>query len=32
MQFAIAMGVRKGDRALRDRLDDFVQRRHADTD
>jgi mxaJ protein len=26
--FAIAMGVRRGDQALRDRLDDFLVRRH----
>jgi mxaJ protein len=30
--FAIAMGVRRGDRALRDRLDDFIARRQADID
>jgi mxaJ protein len=30
--FAIAMGVRRGDRALRDRLDDFIARRGADID
>ncbi len=29
-EFSIAMGVRRGDRALRDRLDDFIARRHAD--
>lgn len=28
--FAIAMGVKHGNRALRDRLDDFIVRRHAD--
>ena len=28
--FAIAMGVRRGDKALRDRLDDFIVRRRAD--
>jgi mxaJ protein len=28
--FAIAMGVRRGDRALRDRLDDFLVRRQED--
>jgi mxaJ protein len=28
--FAIAMGVRRGDRALRDRLDDFIARRQVD--
>jgi mxaJ protein len=28
--FAIAMGVQRGDRALRDRLDDFIARRQAD--
>nr|WP_242528826.1 quinoprotein dehydrogenase-associated putative ABC transporter substrate-binding protein [Ramlibacter ginsenosidimutans] len=28
--FPIAMGVRRGDQALRDRLDDFIARRHAD--
>ena len=28
--FAIAMGVRRGDRGLRDRLDDFIVRRRAD--
>jgi mxaJ protein len=28
--FAIAMGVRRGDAALRDRLDDFIVRRSAD--
>ena len=31
-QFAIAMGVRRGDRALRDRLDDFIVRRQSDID
>jgi mxaJ protein len=30
--FAIAMGVRRSDRALRDRLDDFIVRRAADID
>lgn len=30
--FAIAMGVRRGDRALRDRLDDFIVRRQPDLD
>jgi mxaJ protein len=30
--FAIAMGVRRGDQALRDRLDDFIVRRQADID
>lgn len=30
--FAIAMGVRRGDRALRDRLDDFIVRRQSDID
>jgi ABC-type amino acid transport substrate-binding protein len=30
--FAIAMGVRKGDTALRDRLDDFLVRRKGDID
>ena len=30
--FAIAMGVRRGDRALRDRLDDFIARRQPDID
>lgn len=30
--FAIAMGVRRGDQALRDRLDDFLARRQADVD
>ena len=30
--FAIAMGVRRGDTALRDRLDDFIARRQADID
>jgi mxaJ protein len=30
--FAIAMGVRRGDRALRDRLDDFIARRQPDLD
>lgn len=29
-QYSIAMGVRKGDSALRDRLDDILRRRHAD--
>jgi quinoprotein dehydrogenase-associated probable ABC transporter substrate-binding protein len=31
-EFSIAMGVRKGDKALRDRLDEILQRRHADID
>jgi mxaJ protein len=31
-QFAIAMGVRRGDRALRDRLDEFIVRRQSDID
>jgi mxaJ protein len=30
--FDIAMGVRRGDRALRDRLDDFIARRQGDID
>jgi mxaJ protein len=30
--FDIAMGVRRGDRALRERLDDFIVRRQADID
>ena len=30
--FAIAMGVRRGDTALRDRLDDFIARRQGDID
>ena len=30
--FAIAMGVRRGDQALRDRLDDFIVRRQPDID
>jgi mxaJ protein len=30
--FAIAMGVRRGDRALRDRLDDFIARRQPEID
>jgi mxaJ protein len=30
--FAIAMGVRRGDRALRDQLDDFIARRQPDID
>jgi len=30
--FAIAMGVRRGDRPLRDRLDDFIARRQGDID
>jgi mxaJ protein len=30
--FAIAMGVRRGDQALRDRLDDFIARRQPDLD
>jgi quinoprotein dehydrogenase-associated probable ABC transporter substrate-binding protein len=29
-EFAIAMGVRRGDKALRDRLDEVLVRRHAD--
>ncbi|GAB3398873.1 quinoprotein dehydrogenase-associated putative ABC transporter substrate-binding protein [Massilia agilis] len=29
-EFSIAMGVRKGDKALRDRLDEILQRRRAD--
>jgi mxaJ protein len=31
-EFGIAMGVRRGDRALRDRLDDVIVRRRADID
>jgi mxaJ protein len=31
-EFAIAMGVRKGDTALRDQLDEILQRRRADID
>jgi mxaJ protein len=31
-EFAIAMGVRKTDRALRDRLDEIIHRRQADID
>ncbi|MGZ5199382.1 MAG: quinoprotein dehydrogenase-associated putative ABC transporter substrate-binding protein [Telluria sp.] len=31
-EYSIAMGVRKGDEALRDRLDEILQRRHADID
>ena len=31
-RFAIAMGVRRGDTALRDRLDDFIARRQSDID
>jgi quinoprotein dehydrogenase-associated probable ABC transporter substrate-binding protein len=31
-EFAIAMGVRKGDAALRDKLDEILQRRRADID
>ena len=31
-EYSIAMGVRKGDTALRDRLDEILQRRHADID
>jgi len=31
-RFAIAMGVRRGDQALRARLDDFIARRQADID
>jgi mxaJ protein len=30
--FAIAMGVRRGDRELRERLDDFIRRRQGDID
>jgi mxaJ protein len=30
--FSIAMGVRRGDRVLRDRLDDFIARRQPDID
>jgi mxaJ protein len=30
--FAIAMGVKHGNAVLRDRLDDFIRRRHADID
>ena len=30
--FAIAMGVRRGDQALRDRVDDFIARRQGDID
>jgi mxaJ protein len=30
--YAIAMGVRKGDTALRDQLDDVLRRRRADID
>ena len=30
--YAIAMGVRKGDTTLRDRLDDVLRRRRADID
>jgi mxaJ protein len=30
--FAIAMGVRRGDQELRDRLDDFIKRRQAELD
>jgi mxaJ protein len=32
MRFAIAMGVRHGDTALRERLDDFLKRRRPDID
>jgi mxaJ protein len=31
-RFAIAMGVKRGDQALRDRLDDFILRRQGDID
>jgi mxaJ protein len=31
-EYAIAMGVRKGDIALRNRLDEILQRRRADID
>jgi mxaJ protein len=31
-EFAIAMGVRRGDAALRDKLDDFIRRRQGDID
>jgi mxaJ protein len=31
-EFEIAMGVRRGDSALRDRLDDFIRRRQPDID
>jgi quinoprotein dehydrogenase-associated probable ABC transporter substrate-binding protein len=31
-EYSIAMGVRKGDTALRDRLDEILQRRHSDID
>ncbi|MEJ6022061.1 quinoprotein dehydrogenase-associated putative ABC transporter substrate-binding protein [Ramlibacter sp. PS4R-6] len=31
-EFAIAMGVRRGDKELRERLDDFIRRRQADID
>lgn len=31
-EYSIAMGVRKGDTSLRDRLDEILQRRHADID
>jgi quinoprotein dehydrogenase-associated probable ABC transporter substrate-binding protein len=31
-EYSIAMGVRKGDTALRDRVDEILQRRHADID
>jgi quinoprotein dehydrogenase-associated probable ABC transporter substrate-binding protein len=31
-EYSIAMGVRKGDSALRDKLDEILQRRHADID
>jgi mxaJ protein len=32
LEFAIAMGVRRGDTALRDALDDVLLRRRADID
>jgi hypothetical protein len=31
-EYAIAMGVRKGNAALRDRLDDILRRRRGDID
>jgi quinoprotein dehydrogenase-associated probable ABC transporter substrate-binding protein len=31
-EYSIAMGVRKGDTALRDQVDEILQRRHADID
>jgi mxaJ protein len=31
-EFSIAMGVRRGDKALRERLDDFIRRRQPDID